>query len=277
MEEYISIKDLTFNYENKKIFDNINLSFSSGKCYVVSGLNGTGKSTLLKIIGGKILCKPNQISVKGYDPFRETICNTFITYVNNEWGMRSVAYCGYNVPLQSNIKVKEMSTHLKQLYPKRKQELLTILDIDEEWKLNCISEGQRKRVQLYLNLLQPFDVCLLDEITVNLDILVKYKLLNYLKKQAIQNNSCILYVTHIFDGLDDWYDSLVYVGREGLVDKIPKDIISKEGSIYKYLLSNFQDDSIYNENDRQQKSDEIILRNAGGYSDGVLINYKTSD
>ena len=153
---------------------------------------------------------------------------------------------------------------------------MTILDIDEEWKLNCISEGQRKRVQLYLNLLQPFDVCLLDEITVNLDILVKYKLLNYLKKQAIQNNSCILYVTHIFDGLDDWYDSLVYVGRKGLVDKIPKDIISKEGSIYKYLLSNFQDDSIDNENDRQQKSDEIILK-MGGYSDGVLINYKTSD
>ena len=272
--EYVSIKDLEFCYDKKEIFKDLNIKFSSGKCYVVSGLNGSGKSTLLKIIAGKILCQQDKISVKGHDPFRETICNSFINYVNNEWGMRSVAYCGYNVPLQSDIKVKDMSVHLKKLYPKRKNELLQVLDIDEEWKLNCISEGQRKRVQLYLNLLKPFDVCLLDEITVNLDILVKYKFFNYLKKECINNNSCIIYVTHIFDGLDEWYDSLIYVSKDGLVDEVEKKYIDEYGSIYKYLLASFQEENISNDNDREQKSDEIILRNAGGYSDGVLINYK---
>ena len=275
--DYVSIKNLNFSYDNKEVFKDLNINFSSGKCYVVSGLNGSGKSTLLKIIAGKLLCQQDKVSVKGYDPFRKTICNSFINYVNNEWGMRSVAYCGYNLPLQSDIKVKDMSVHLKKLYPKRKNELLHVLDVDEEWKLNCISEGQRKRVQLYLNLIKPFDVCLLDEITVNLDILVKYKLFNYLKKECINNNSCIIYVTHIFDGLDEWYDSLIYVSKNGLVDEVEKKYIDKYGSIYKYLLANFQEENILNDNDKEQKSDEIILRNAGGYSDGVLINYKTSD
>lgn len=275
--EYISIKNLDFNYDDKKIFKNINLSFSSGKCYVIGGLNGCGKSTLLKIIGGKVLCESNKVSVRNCDPFRETKCNNFITYVNNEWGMRSVAYCGYNVPLHSDIKVKNMSKHLRNLYPKRRNQLLHILDIDEEWQLNRISEGQRKRVQLYLNLLKPFDVCLLDEITVNLDILVKYKLLNYLKKEALINNSCILYVTHIFDGLDEWYDSMIYINKQGFIDEVPKEIICSYGSIYKYLLNSFEEESILNDNDREQKSDKIALRNAGGYSDGVLINYKASD
>ena len=154
--------------------------------------------------------------------------------------MRSVAYCGYNLPLQSDIKVKEMSKHLKKLYPERKKNLLQVLDIDEEWKLNCISEGQRKRVQLYLNLIKPFDICLLDEITVNLDILVKYKLFNYLKKECINNNSCVIYVTHIFDGLDDWYDSLIYVSKDGLVDEVEKIAIDRVTQLFGCNFANVQ-------------------------------------
>ena len=107
--DYIKIQNLNFSYESKLIFENISLDFQSGKRYVLAGLNGCGKSTLLKIIGGKVLCPNGTVSVKGEDPFRKTICNSFITYVNNEWGMRTVAYCGYNIPLQSSITVKEMS------------------------------------------------------------------------------------------------------------------------------------------------------------------------
>ena len=80
--EYVSIKDLDFSYDNNEVFKNLNINFFSGKCYVVSGLNGSGKSTLLKIIAGKILCQQDKVSVKGHDPFRQTICNSFINYVN---------------------------------------------------------------------------------------------------------------------------------------------------------------------------------------------------
>lgn len=270
--EYISIKDLNFNYENKSIFQNLNLSFKSNSCYVLAGLNGCGKSTLLKIIGGKVLCPYDKVSVKGNDPFRNTICNNYITYINNEWGMRTVAYCGYNIPLQSSITVKEMSQHIKNQYPERNKELINVLDINPEWRLNSISEGQRKRVQLYINLIKPFDICLLDEITVNLDILVKDKLLNYLKKESLQNNSCIIYVTHIFDGLDEWTTDLMYISKKGVVKQVSNDEILNYGSIYKYLLCEFKSENT--QNDLEQKSDEIILGNAGGYCDGVLINFK---
>ena len=54
----------------------------------------------------------------------------------------------------------------------------------------------------------------IDEITVNLDILVKNRLMQYLKKECIQNNACIIYITHIFDGLDDWCDYLYYINKK---------------------------------------------------------------
>ena len=271
--DYIKITNLDFSYESKPIFKNINLTFKSGRRYVLAGLNGCGKSTLLKIIGGKVICPHETISVKGQDPFRKTICNNFITYINNEWGMRTVAYCGYNMPLQSSITVKEMSQHIKRQYPERNKELIHVLDINEDWRLNSISEGQRKRVQLYLNLIKPFDVCLLDEITVNLDILVKDKLLQYLKKESAVNKSCIIYVTHIFDGLDDWFSDLVYINKQGIINEVPDREIDERGSIYNFLLEKFKQEEKISKNDWEQKSDEIILKNAGGYSDGVLINY----
>ena len=271
--DYIKIQNLNFSYESKLIFENISLDFQSGKRYVLAGLNGCGKSTLLKIIGGKVLCPHGTVSVKGEDPFRKTICNSFITYVNNEWGMRTVAYCGYNLPLQSSITVKEMSQHIKRQFPERNQELIKVLDINEEWRLNSISEGQRKRVQLYLNLIKPFDICLLDEITVNLDILVKDKLLQYLKKESIENNSCIIYVTHIFDGLDDWFSDLIYINKKGLINEVPQKEINIKGSIYSFLLENFKQEEKVSKNDWEQKSNELHLNNAGGYSDGVLINF----
>ena len=109
----IIISNLTFRYENNTpIFNNLSLNLTESNCYVLAGLNGCGKSTLLKIIGGKCLTPHRTVEAEGNDPFRNTISNTYITFINNEWGMRTVAYCGYNLPLQSSIQVKEMMKHL---------------------------------------------------------------------------------------------------------------------------------------------------------------------
>lgn len=42
--------------------------------------------------------------------------------------------------------------------PKRKQRLLEVLDIDLEWRMHLVSDGQRRRVQLLMGLLKPFEV-----------------------------------------------------------------------------------------------------------------------
>ena len=270
----IEINNLTFKYERQIIFDGLTLQLKEKNCYVLAGLNGCGKSTLLKIIGGKCITPSDTVSVMGNDPFRKTICNSYITFINNEWGMRTVAYCGYNLPLQSSIKVKEMMKHLKTQYRERHLELLEVLDINDEWRLNSISEGQRKRVQLYLSLIKPFKVCLLDEITVNLDILVKEKFMNYLKKESLVNNSCIVYVTHIFDGLDDWCTGLLYLKKNRDLSIITD--FQQIPGIYSYLLEQFKiEHKKYKDIPEEEdiKQELIVGNNAGGYSDGVLVNY----
>jgi len=267
MTTCIEIDDLDFQYEKVEIFKNLTTRLEMNQRYILAGLNGCGKSTLLKIIGGKVLCDANKVHVLGKDPFRDTTLNNDVVFINNSWGTQTMAYSGYNMPLQSSLQVKEMMKALKEQNPERDAELLDILDINPEWRLNAVSEGQRKRVQLYLNLLRPFKVCLLDEITVNLDLLVKDKFLNYLKKETEIRDCCIVYVTHIFDGLEEWATRLVYLHNNKEIETFE---IAEIPSIYKFLLEKFKEEYDGSVEEIEEHGREVSRKNAGGYSHGVL-------
>ena len=98
--------------------------------------------------------------------------------------MRTVAFAGYGCPLQADIPVHGMMKVLQAEYPERRQELLELLGIDPNWRMHQISDGQRRRVQIFLGLIRPFKVLLMDEVTVSLDVIVRQDLLRWLKKES---------------------------------------------------------------------------------------------
>ena len=59
-------------------------------------------------------------------------------------------------------------------------------------------------------------VLLLDEITVDLDVLGRADLLAYLRSETEERGACIVYATHIFDGLESWATHLMYLADGGL-------------------------------------------------------------
>ncbi|KAL6139125.1 hypothetical protein ACLB2K_064402 [Fragaria x ananassa] len=65
-----------------------------------------------------------------------------------------------------------------------------------------------------MGLLRPYKVLLLDEITVDLDLLARADLLTFLKKECEERGTTIIYATHIFDGLENWPSHIVYVAKD---------------------------------------------------------------
>ncbi len=61
----VSIRNLTFSRGDKKIFDDISLDFERGKITAIMGPSGTGKTTLLKLIGGQLYPETGSITVDG--------------------------------------------------------------------------------------------------------------------------------------------------------------------------------------------------------------------
>ncbi|MSP26964.1 MAG: ATP-binding cassette domain-containing protein [Methylococcales bacterium] len=61
----VSVRDLTFSRGNNKIFDDISLDFERGKITAIMGPSGTGKTTLLKLIGGQLYPEKGIVTVDG--------------------------------------------------------------------------------------------------------------------------------------------------------------------------------------------------------------------
>lgn len=59
--------------------------------------------------------------------------------------------------------------------PARRRQLVQLLDIDLYQRLTTMSDGQKRRVQIAMGLLKPYDVLLLDEITVDMDVLGEHQ------------------------------------------------------------------------------------------------------
>ena len=69
-------------------------------------------------------------------------------------------------------------------------------------RMHQISDGERRRVQLCMGLMGNWDVLLLDEVTVDLDALVRAELLAFLVKESKERGATIVYATHIYDHIE---------------------------------------------------------------------------
>jgi energy-coupling factor transporter ATP-binding protein EcfA2 len=86
----------------------------------------------------------------------------------------------------------------------RLERLVALLDMDMEWRLHQVSDGQRRRAQLLLKLLPPSQLLLMDEVTTDLDVVSRQALLQFLREECEARGATVVYSTHILDGLDDW-------------------------------------------------------------------------
>ena len=214
----IDVRNMTFGYPGQKIvLHDLNMQLARGSRCLLIGANGAGKSTLLRILAGKHLVKPQETTlVLGRESFYDRSLNFERAYLDTDWGMRTVAFAGYGCPLQADIAVHSMMKKLQADYPERREELLKMLGIDINWRMHMVSDGQRRRVQIFLGLLRPFKILLLDEVTVSLDVVVRQDLLRWLRKESETRGATILYATHIFDGLDDWPSHIHYLTNKGV-------------------------------------------------------------
>ncbi|KAJ0870440.1 putative ABC-type xenobiotic transporter [Helianthus annuus] len=107
---------------------------------------------------------------------------------------REVAFVGFDVAIQMDIFAEKMSFGVSGLILREEK---SVLDIDMSWRMHKVSDGQRRRVQICMGLLKEFKVLLLDEITVDLDVLARADLLTFLKKKCEERGATIIYATHI--------------------------------------------------------------------------------
>ncbi|KAI0248665.1 P-loop containing nucleoside triphosphate hydrolase protein [Lactifluus subvellereus] len=196
----VFVQNLTYSYgpSAPPTLSDINISLPKGSRTLLIGANGAGKSTLLQILAGKRLVKSKgaRILIKNRDVFRDT----------------PPGVTAMNPVVRGDIVVEHFLNSVGGYrHEERRDRLLDILDVDLDWHMHAISDGERRRVQLCMGLMQPWDILLLDEVTVDLDVQVRDDLLSFLKDDSERRSATILYATQIFDGLNGFPTHIAHV------------------------------------------------------------------
>lgn len=150
----LSAEHLSINFGSRQLLDDVNFYLNEGDKTGVIGINGTGKSTFLKVLAG--LAEPDGGTVTK-NP------NVQISFLAQNPAMEDEATVLEQVFLHHGAQFRE----LNEYEAKRMLNLLGIPDFDQ--KVGTLSGGQRKRVALAAALLNPADVLVLDEPTNHLD------------------------------------------------------------------------------------------------------------
>lgn len=212
MEAY-KIEQLNKSYADKVIFDDLNLSISEHEKIGLVGINGTGKSTLLKVIGGldedfsADITHPNQYRIR-YSSQKQNLdgdMTVFQAVLSSDTDtLRIIKTYEEAVTIytehQNDANFKKMmeaqelmDQHHAWDYNAEIKTILSKLGINNTTKkIKELSGGQQKRVVLAKTLIEQPDLLLLDEPTNHLDFESINWLINYVK----QYPHTVLFVTH---------------------------------------------------------------------------------
>ena len=211
-DETVDVNELNFAYSGltredrskTEVIRDLSFKLARGSRCVLIGSNGAGKSTLLRLLAGKHMVPKETIRVLGRPAFHDMSLNSRVAYLGDSMWKRDIPSAAYGASYTVDVPITKMIEGVSDIEAARARELIELLDIDMNWRLHKVSDGQRRRVQIMLKLLTPFEVLFLDEVTVDLDVIARADLLAYLRRETEERGVTIIYATHIFDGLDDW-------------------------------------------------------------------------
>lgn len=192
----ITAEHLTHSYTERKLFDDASFSLNEQEKVGIIGINGTGKSTLLKILAGK------------EEPDEGTVImgrNLRIGYLpQNPVFPESFDALTAALPLADDISGSPMD------YEADAKSMLTKLGITQlNQNITELSGGQRKRIALVRTLLTPSDILILDEPTNHLDSAMAEWLEAFLKN----TKSALIMITHDRYFLDSVVNRIVEIDK----------------------------------------------------------------
>lgn len=216
----LEIKNLYKSYGNKEVLKNINLEIPNGKIIGLLGKNGTGKTTLIKLINGLLTIDKGEILING-----------------KEIGLESklaIAYLPERTYLDKSMTIKETLEFFKEFYEnfdiKKARKMLKTLDLNENQKLVKMSKGMQEKVQLVLVMSRKVDLYILDEPLGGVDPAT----MDYILDTILTNfneGASILISTHLISDIERILDEVIFIDK-GKIELVGSadELRSKENS-----------------------------------------------
>jgi len=235
----IQIENLHFSYSKKKaLFTELDLQLRPGKIYGLLGKNGTGKSTLLKLIIGGLFPDAGRVQVDQFEARKRTPAMLEDIYFLPE---------EHDHPA---ISIEDYVAAYAPFYPRfdasRFQELLSLFEVDNNAHFSNLSFGQKKKALISFGIATGGKYLLLDEPTNGLDIPSKSQFRKALLS-GFREDQIIIISTHQVRDLDQLIESVIIVEQGKII--FNQDVFDLEEKLLftRHLNEENLPDLIYNE------------------------------
>ena len=212
-------ESLHLEFPTRTIFEGITVGLNEGDRIGIVGRNGDGKSTLMKILAGRLEPDSGRVTVRG---------GTRIGYLDQSDVLDDDHTVGYAIvgdtpeyEWASQARIRDVISGL-------------VSDLPWDAPVSSLSGGQRRRVALASLLAQEWDVLMLDEPTNHLDVEAITWLAGHLKSRWSKNAGGLMVVTH-----DRWFLDEICTDTWEVHDRIVEPF---EGGYAAYILQRVERD-----------------------------------
>lgn len=204
MNQYplVYLDHVTKNYGHEVALMDVSLNIQPGRIIGLLGPNGSGKTTIIKLINGLLQPSLGNIYIHGQLP--------------SPGSKKVVSYLPDTTYLSENIKISDAISYFQDFYSdfnvQRAYQLLNDLHLHPNQKLNSLSKGNKEKVQLILVMSREADLYVLDEPIGGVDPAAR----DYILRTIIQNrrpNSSVLISTHLIADIEQVLDEAIFINQ----------------------------------------------------------------
>lgn len=217
----IEASHLSVKVGHRYILRDINWSVKKGEHWVVFGMNGCGKTTLLSIVAGVKFQTEGKLTVFGEPYSNENILNfrkkigwvsaSFYDKLYTKESVLDIVLSGKFGTLGLRWGIEDADIQLAK-------KLLKELSLSDKQNRSfaTLSKGERQNVLIARSLLSKPEILILDEPCTGLDLYNRVHLFSTIRELAQKSNITIIYVTHYVDEVLDIFDHALFL-RQGMV------------------------------------------------------------
>jgi len=204
--ELVECKKLCKSYDDKQVLKNVNLKIPKGKIIGLLGKNGTGKTTLIKLINDLLTPTSGEILIKGKKPGVES--------------KDIIAYLPERTYLDREMSVKDAIKYFEEFYTnfdsQKAVKLLKDLDLDMNNKISKMSKGMQEKLQLILVMSRNAELYILDEPLGGVDPATRDYILDTILSNFCEGASVII-STHLIADIERILDEVIFIDKGEIV------------------------------------------------------------
>lgn len=241
----LSLTNVSLERQNKKLLNNVTWQVNKGEHWAILGLNGSGKTSLLKLITAEYWTSQGSVEVLG-NKFGGTDISNMRTKIGIVGSFIAERLSPHMLAEKIVLTGKYKSSILYTKYGEKELEeaIQMLISIGGEHLLGRIyaslSQGEKQLLLIARSLMESPEILILDEATSGLDLFAREKLLTQIEQiTSLPNAPTIIYVTHHAEEITRSFTHVLLLKKGQIIAQGPKEQVLTED-----ILSDFYDQKV---------------------------------